>query len=69
MENYNANPYTAQVIAQSREPSKAPAPKRTFPLTIGLRTYFSEEEFQKALNDFLAWKAHKQSKRARRKGG
>lgn len=45
------------------------APKRTFPLTIGLRTYFSEEEFQKALNDFLAWKAHKQSKRARRKGG
>ena len=53
MENYNANPYTAQVIAQGREPSKAPAPKRTFPCTIGARTFETEEQYQEALHDFL----------------
>jgi hypothetical protein len=47
------NPYTAQVIAQGREPSKAPAPKRTFPCTIGLRTFETEEAYQEALADFL----------------
>jgi len=53
MENYNANPYTAQVIAQGREPSKAPAPKRTFPCTIGARTFETEEQYKEALADFL----------------
>ena len=53
MKNYNANPYTAQVIAQGREPSKAPAPKRTFPCTIGARTYETEAAYQEALADFL----------------
>lgn len=53
MENYNANPYTAQVIAQGREPSKAPAAKRTFPCTIGARTYKTEEQYQEALANFL----------------
>jgi hypothetical protein len=38
---------------------------RTFPYTIGLRTYFSEEEYQKALHDFLTWRNHQQSKRNR----
>ena len=47
------NPYTAQVIAQGREPSKAPAPKRTFPCTIGARTFETEAAYQEALADFL----------------
>jgi hypothetical protein len=53
----------------NEEPVTTKPVERSFPCTIGLRTYFTEEEFQKALNDFLAWKAHKQSKRARHKGG
>ena len=53
MENNTSNPYTAQVIAQGREPSKAPAPKRTFPCTIGARTFETEEQYQEALHDFL----------------
>ena len=39
--------YSEQEIRQTR------APKRTFPLTIGLRTYYSEEQYQEALADFL----------------
>lgn len=47
------NPYTAQVIAQGREPSKAPAPKRTFPCTIGARYFETEAAYKEALADFL----------------
>lgn len=47
------NPYTVQVIAQGREPSKAPAPKRTFPCTIGARYFETEAAYQEALADFL----------------
>jgi hypothetical protein len=48
-----SNPYKAQILAQGREPSKAPASKRTFPCTIGLRTFETEEQYQEALADFL----------------
>lgn len=48
-----SNPYRAQILAQGKEPSKAPAPKRTFPCTIGWRTFETEAEYQEALADFL----------------
>ena len=51
--NYNSNPYTQQVLDKCRDLPKASAPKRTFPLTIGARTYHTEAEYQEALADFL----------------
>ena len=51
--NYNANPYTQQVLAKGRDLPKASAPKRTFPLTIGARTYHTEEQYQEALANFM----------------
>ncbi len=48
-----SNPYAQQIAQQGKEPSKAPAPKRTFPCTIGARTFHTEEEYQEALHDFL----------------
>ncbi len=48
-----SNPYAQQIRQQGKEPSKAPAPKRTYPLTIGARTYYSEEHYQEALAEFL----------------
>jgi hypothetical protein len=51
--NYNSNPYTQQVLAKGRDLPKASAPKRTFPLTIGARTYHTEEQYQEALADFM----------------
>jgi hypothetical protein len=50
------NPYTQQLLqkgyteSETRTPSKT---KRTFPCTIGLRTFNTEEEYQEALADFL----------------
>lgn len=51
--NTNANPYKQQVIAKGRDLPKASAPKRIFPLTIGARTYHTEEQYQEALADFM----------------
>ena len=48
-----SNPYAQQVLAQGRDLSNAPAPKREYPRTIGLRTFQTEEEYQEALADFL----------------
>ncbi len=48
-----SNPYVAQILAQGKEPSKAPAPKRQFPCTIGARRFETEAEYQEALADFL----------------
>ena len=48
-----SNPYAQQIRQQGKEPSKAPAPKRTFPCTIGARTFHTEEQYQEALHDFL----------------
>jgi hypothetical protein len=47
------NPYTAQLAAQGKEPSTAPAPKKVFPCTIGARTFETEAEYKEALADFL----------------
>ena len=49
----NSNPYAQQIREQGKEPSKATAPKRIYPLTIGARTFYSEEQYQEALADFL----------------
>ena len=48
-----SNPYVQQILSQGKEPSKAPAPKRTFPCTIGARTFETEAEYREALADFL----------------
>jgi hypothetical protein len=47
------NPYTAQILAQGKEPSKAPAPKADYPRTIHGRTFETEAEYREALADFL----------------
>jgi hypothetical protein len=47
------NPYVAQLAAQGKQPSKAPATKKTFPCTIGARTFETEAEYKEALADFL----------------
>jgi len=51
--NYNGNPYTQQVLDKCRDLPKSSASKHTFPLTIGARTYHTEEQYQEALADFL----------------
>ncbi len=54
--NWIMNPYTQQLLqkgyteSETRTPSKT---KRTYPCTIGLRTFHTEEEYQEALHDFL----------------
>jgi hypothetical protein len=47
------NPYAQQILDKGRDLPAAAAPRRVFPLTIGLRTYYSEEHYQEALADFL----------------
>jgi len=51
--NHNANPYKQQVLDKCRDLPKVSAPKRTFPLTIGARTYHTEEQYQEALANFM----------------
>ena len=51
--NTNANPYKQQILDKGRDLPKASAPKRTFPLTIGYRTFNTEQEYQDALADFM----------------
>jgi hypothetical protein len=53
MNKTTSNPYAQQVLAQGRDLSNAPAPKREFPCTIGARTFETEAEYQEALADFL----------------
>jgi hypothetical protein len=48
-----SNPYVAQILSQGKEPSKAPAPKATYPRTIHGRTFETEAEYRAALHDFL----------------
>ena len=49
----NSNPYKQQILDKGRDLPTASAPKRVFPLTIGLRTYETEEQYQEALANFL----------------
>jgi len=48
-----SNPYVQQILSQGKEPSNAPAPKATYPRTIGARTFETEAEYREALADFL----------------
>ena len=51
-----SNPYVDHLIEKGyteRECRSARSPKRTFPCTIGFRTFDTEEEYQNALHDFL----------------
>ena len=48
-----SNPYVAQILSQGKEPSKAPAPKATYPRTIGARVFQTEADYQEALADWL----------------
>jgi hypothetical protein len=48
-----SNPYIAQILSQGKEPSKAPAPKATYPRTIHGRTFQTEAEYREALHDFM----------------
>lgn len=51
-----SNPYVAQLIEKGyseQECRTTSSPKRTFPCTIGLRTFNTEEEYQEALSEFL----------------
>jgi len=47
------NPYAQQILDKGRDLPTTAAPKRVFPLTIGVRTYYSEEHYQEALAEFL----------------
>ena len=53
MNQTTSNPYAQQVLAQGRDLSNAPARKREFPCTIGLRTFQTEEEYNEALHEFM----------------
>jgi hypothetical protein len=55
MENYNANPYVQTLLDKGYTvaETRIPAHKRAFPLTIGYRTFQTEEEYQEDLHDFL----------------
>ena len=53
MNKTTSNPYAQQVLAQGRDLSNAPVPKREFPCTIGARTFETEAEYQEALAEFL----------------
>lgn len=51
-----SNPYVNYALQKGyslQEVNQTKAPKRTFPCTIGLRTFNSEKEYQDALHDFL----------------
>lgn len=51
-----SNPYVAHLMEKGyteQEVNSVRAPKRTFPYTVGARTFNSEEEYQEALADFL----------------
>jgi hypothetical protein len=53
MTRYNPNAYEAQILAKGRDLPTAPAPKATYPRTIGGRTFQTEADYQEALADFL----------------
>ena len=51
-----SNPYMQQLLEKGyteQEIRQTPAPKKTFPCTIGLRTFDTEEQYEEALHNFL----------------
>lgn len=55
MENQTSNPFVQTLLEKGYTvaETRTPAPKRTFPCTIGARTFETEEQYQEALHDFL----------------
>jgi hypothetical protein len=53
MNKTTSNPYAQQVLAKGRDLPTAPAPKAEYPRTVGARIFNTEEEYRKALADFL----------------
>ena len=51
--NKTNNPYIAQILAQGKEPSNAPAPEAEYPRTIYGRTFETKNEYLEALADFM----------------
>jgi len=51
----NANPYVQTLLEKgySLTETRKPAPKRTFPCTIGWRLFETEEAYNEALAEFL----------------
>jgi hypothetical protein len=51
----NNNPYIANLMTKgySVAECRTPASRKTFPCTIGLRTFNTQEEYDEALADFL----------------
>lgn len=49
----NSNVYVQQIAEQGKELSHASASKKTFPCTIGWKTFDSQEEYDEALADFI----------------
>lgn len=56
MENTNPNPYVQYAVDKGftvAEATSTKATKKTFPCTIGARTFNTQEEYDEALADFL----------------
>jgi hypothetical protein len=55
MENQTSNPYVQTLLEKGYTvaETRTLARKRTFPCTIGARTYETEEQYNEALHDFL----------------
>jgi hypothetical protein len=51
----DSNPYVQHLMEKgySAAECRTPAPRKTFPCTIGLRTFETEEDYQEAMADFL----------------
>lgn len=52
----NANPYVQYAVEKGysvEETRETRRPERTFPCTIGLRTFETKEQYEEALADFL----------------
>jgi hypothetical protein len=51
----HSNPYVQMLLEKgySEQETRKPASKRTFPCTIGSRTFETEEQYREALADFL----------------
>jgi hypothetical protein len=48
-----SDPYSDQIRAQGREPSNAPAARKTFPCKIGRKVFETEEQYLEELHEFL----------------
>ena len=51
----HSNPYVQTLLEKGYTvaETRTPAPKRSFPYTVGYRTFQTEEEYEEAIADFL----------------